>query len=176
MPTRQPEREARKILERFGATRLPIDVEALADHLGATFSYRSLDPSISGLLFRDDVHTIIGVNESHPPGRQRFTIAHEIGHLVMHRGRPILLDRSMRVNWRQDAPDDATDREEIEANAFAAALLMPDRHVRRQLGTLLRQHRVGDTDQLIHGLAKGFAVSTEAMNYRLIGLGLLRTG
>jgi Zn-dependent peptidase ImmA (M78 family) len=53
---------------------------------------------VSGILFRDGEHHVIGVNSAHPLARQRFTIAHELGHRALHPGRELILDVPVRVN------------------------------------------------------------------------------
>ena len=68
--------------------------------------------------------------------RQRFTIAHELGHRALHPGRELILDVPVRVNLRDKTSSMASDIEEIEANAFAATLLMPEQMIRDQLSQL----------------------------------------
>ena len=65
----------------------------------------------------------------------------------------------------------ATDTEEIEANSFAAALLMPRIWVQAAVDREL-QFGINDRDELTLSLAKEFDVSTEAMRFRLINLGI----
>ena len=67
---------------------------------------------------------MIGVNEDHHSNRQRFSIAHEIAHFVLHHG-DTYIDKGYRVHFRDLESGSGTKREEMEANAFAAALLMP---------------------------------------------------
>ena len=83
------------------------------------------------------------------------------------------MDSSIRLYQRNDVSSTATDDDEIEANAFAAALLMPREQVVNEVESLYRQAL--DREQLIASLAKRFNVSTEAMSYRLINLGLVNT-
>ncbi len=67
--------------------------------------------------------------------------------------------------------EDVTDREEIQANAFAAALLMPERLVLEAVSRLLTaDHYTPETLTVL--LAKEFEVSEAAMGYRLINLGI----
>jgi Zn-dependent peptidase ImmA (M78 family) len=75
------------------------------------------------------------------------------------------------VNFRDPIASLATDREEIEANAFAAALLMPERLVLESVSRLLTtgQHT---PEELTLLLAREFEVSEAAMGYRLIKLGI----
>lgn len=67
----------------------PIDVLAHAKLAGAQVVRHHFDDGdISGMLYRDDTRTVIGLNSTQSPTRQRFTVAHELGHLKLHPGRP----------------------------------------------------------------------------------------
>ena len=167
------ESEAARLLEETGqGPDLPVDVDRIAAHLGAQVVEERLDRALSGLLYRDGDQVVIGVNSSHAERRRRFTIAHEIGHLVLHRGRPLVLEH-VRVNFRNATSSTATDVEEIQANAFAAALLMPSAHVIASAKSALEDPSANDSS-LVRDLADGFEVSEQAMEYRLINLGLKR--
>ena len=149
----------------------PVDVEAIARRLGVTVTYEDLEPSVSGMLVRP-AHgdPVIVVNDRHAPVRQRFTVAHEIAHLDLHKGRPVIVDHltRARVNLRDETSSMATDREEIAANQFAASLLMPADWVHDEV-----EQRMGmPTGRLISELASQFFVSEQAMEYRLMNLGL----
>jgi Zn-dependent peptidase ImmA (M78 family) len=166
------EKRAIELLEQLQVTEPPVPVEDLARRLGTRLTYESFDGDVSGMLYRDNDHSVIGVNSTHPPTRQRFTVAHEIGHFVMHKGKPIFVDRFARVNWRNGQ----SDREEVDANAFAAELLMPRRLVIQEIDRTL--DRLGNItpDLLVKELAKRFHVSSEAMTYRLANLGVVDPG
>ena len=88
----------------------------------------NFDGNESGFTLREGSRTIIGVNTRTSRKRQRFTIAHEIGHVVLHES-PLIVDHSVRIDWRDGVSSLGTQKQEIEANAFAAALLMPHRMV-----------------------------------------------
>jgi Zn-dependent peptidase ImmA (M78 family) len=88
----------------------------------------------------------------------------------MHDG-AYIVDWTVRVNRRDDLSSMATDSQEIEANAFAAALLMPPALVRTALEQV-RAPRPGNPTRLGEHLAEQFGASAEAMSYRLINLGL----
>lgn len=163
---------ARVLAEAAVGEALPIDVAAVARYLGAQIVEEKLDDDVSGMLYRDPEHAVIGVNAGHSEARRRFTIAHEIGHLVLHKGRPLVVDH-VRVNFRDAKSSTATDFEEIQANQFAAALIMPADLVVANARPRLEKSGANH-GQVLEDLAEGFAVSEQAMDYRLLNLGLRR--
>lgn len=170
--TRRAESAAAHLLAQHSVTGPPVDAEAIAKAEGILVIRRRFeDGDVSGMLFRDGDDHVIGVNSAHPRPRQRFTIAHELGHRALHPGREIILDVPVRVNLRDRTSSMATDLEEIEANAFAAALLMPERLIRDQIGRIPSGKR-REPDDTATALAGIFKVSVSAMNFRLINLGL----
>jgi Zn-dependent peptidase ImmA (M78 family) len=168
--TRSPEILANELIQHFSSGDLPVDVEHIARKLHCIVSRYGLKPNISGLLIREQGQVVIAVNPNDAPVRQRFTIAHEIGHLVMHPGRPLLVDADVRVNLRTPTAGFATELEETQANQFAAALLMPAERVRKEVDKIRRVRRDANPD--VESLALRFGVSSAAMQYRLINLGL----
>lgn len=163
---------ARQLLEELGVTEPPIRPDAIAESLGAVVLYQKMARDVSGVLLREGQQKVIGVNKDHVSVRQRFTIAHELGHLELHRGRPLILDTAVRVDFRDTVSGLATDREEIEANRFAAALLMPHYMITRAL----EDAPIRDPDELVEYLAKRFVVSTAAMANRLANLSMIVPG
>jgi Zn-dependent peptidase ImmA (M78 family) len=161
--------EARALLTEFGINEAPIDPVQLAEKLGVLVVPQDMPGDVSGMLLRRDGEQVIGVNQKHHPNRQRFTVAHELGHLRLHRGRPLILDTDTRVNFRDTVSSMATDREEMEANRFAAALLAPEPMVRHAA----REAEFRTAKQLVHLMARHFDMSDMAMNYRLINLGII---
>ncbi|HYK94356.1 MAG TPA: ImmA/IrrE family metallo-endopeptidase [Candidatus Dormibacteraeota bacterium] len=144
-------------------------VEHIASSLGVQVVTKALADDVSGLLIRPETGApAIVVNKAHPKVRQRFTIAHELGHLVLHKGRPVVVDH-VRLNLRDARSRAAVDVEEIEANAFAAELLMPRALIVAELN---RASARSDSARLAADLAEGFGVSKEAAEYRLINLGI----
>jgi Zn-dependent peptidase ImmA (M78 family) len=106
---------------------------------------------------------IVGVNSLHAPNRQRFTLAHEIGHVVLHRH---ILEGAVhvdRVLLRDRNSSTGTDQLEIQANAFASELLMPTDILENALGG---RQVVLDDDADVAALAKKFRVSESAMRFR----------
>jgi Zn-dependent peptidase ImmA (M78 family) len=159
---------AQRLLRQFGVAEAPVRLDPITEGLDAIVVTQELEPDVSGMLVREDDGLIIGVNKHHSLVRRRFTVAHELGHLQLHPGRALILDTSVRINFRDRLSSLATDREEIEANRFAAALLMPQELVVQATTGAPR-----DPDELVRLLARRFKVSEPAMGYRLINLGLL---
>ena len=137
---------------------LPVPVEAIAEDLLGLYVEEAEDLECSGLLVPAERRVVLRAGE--PAARQRFTLAHELGHWVC------------QVKEGHDAPvycravdlapgaDRALER---EANVFAAELLMPEPAMREQFA------RTGSPAEL----ATWFGVSEEAMRWRLYNLGLL---
>jgi Zn-dependent peptidase ImmA (M78 family) len=161
------EKRAEELLSETGVRQLPIPVEKIAKQLGAEVQYEAFDGEVSGMLYRKGARALIGVNSTHVATRQRFTLAHEIAHLRLHNG--VFIDRLVRVNWR----DGTSDPEEVQANAFAAELLMPRRFMTQEIERLIARRRQIAPEQLTADLAEIFRVSKEAMRYRLVNLGVL---
>jgi Zn-dependent peptidase ImmA (M78 family) len=168
---RNVEEKAQAVLKEQGVSRPPVPVEAIARSLGASITYEPFDGNISAMLYRDGTRTVIGVNTGHPDVRQRFSIAHEIGHMSLHQGRKVFVDRLVRVDFRDDRSSAGTDQEEIQANAFAAELLMPKDLVMRAV-TETGLGPDDSVDVLVDSLAEQFGVSRQAMDYRLVNLGI----
>jgi Zn-dependent peptidase ImmA (M78 family) len=165
---------ARQLMAGYQISRPPIQVEAIAEAHGFEIARHRFDGPESGFALRDGKRSIIGVNIQTSRRRQRFTIAHELGHMLMHEGRPLTVDQAvLRVDLRNDVSSMAADSQEIEANTFAATLLMPDEMVFEYATILLRSKPDISRDDLITSLARTFDVSVEAMGYRLISLGIL---
>lgn len=164
------DKRAAELLRQFNLFRAPIHVESVATRLGAELVFEEMDTDVSGLLLRERNVATIAVNKLHHPNRQRFTIAHECGHLFLHadQGDRLWLDKAY---FFRDANSSGGDRlAEIQANQFAAGLLMPEELVR---GSLEDESKVSDVD--IFRLAVRFGVSEQAMTLRLVSLGILQS-
>ena len=158
-----------ELLQKHGVVSPPVPVEEITAGLGAQVALENFKDEISGLLVRRPGSIIIGVNKSQSPTRRRFTIAHEIGHLVMHSGalEAVHIDKNFEVHLRSAASSTAEDVAEIEANAFAASLLMPrDMVIADVDGEMLDF----EDPRLVKRLADRYQVSTQAMTFRLLNL------
>ena len=154
------ETKAEKVLKDAGIHDVPVAVEEIAALQQIRIS-RAPNDSFSGLLLRKDGKALIGVNSAETKTRQRFTIAHELGHFFLHRNKDAFVDFRDNVQGVIRTP------REREANMFAAALLMPRKKVLADVRALAKQG-VGEDEVTI--LAKRYAVSEDAMRFRLINL------
>lgn len=148
----------------------PVPVERLARQIGAQIKTEPFEGQLSGLLFRQQGRTVVGVNALHPKTRQRFTIAHELGHLLLHDREEMHVDRDYRVYLRDARASYATDLNEMESNSFAAELLMPAKFLAEDLRNQALDFE--DDDQL-RRLAERYKVSLQAMMFRLANLGYI---
>jgi Zn-dependent peptidase ImmA (M78 family) len=170
------EKKANKLLEELNITQPPVPVEEITQQLNIKISYEPFEGDISGLLYRDDSNTIIGVNSNESYQRKRFTIAHELGHFILHEGDQLYFDHNFKVNFRDSVSSQGSKSIEIEANAFAASLLMPENLVREAYDTTISygvDPFSDDHSEEVALLAKIFNVSQTAMLIRLGKLGLL---
>jgi Zn-dependent peptidase ImmA (M78 family) len=155
---------ADKVLQQMGIVEPPVPVERIVRQLGAQLRYEPFEGELSGMFFRKNGEAIIGVNSLHPKVRQRFTIAHELGHLVLHDQDKFHVDRSFPVLLRDGASSRAVDQFEVAANGFAAELLMPLVMLQRDF----RKEALDFADdEAARRLADRYNVSLQAMVIRL---------
>jgi Zn-dependent peptidase ImmA (M78 family) len=164
-----PERAAQELLEAVWVDKrsgidLPVDPIYIAQQLGIKVYTAYLDDGVSGTLIKRAGYADpeINLNAQDSRNRQRFTCAHELGHYVK---RSAVRDDDeiwSYIDRRDSLAAKGTDPEEIYANQFAAALLMPADLVRE----LWKENHSSAT------LAYQFGVSVDAMNFRLENLGL----
>lgn len=189
-----------KFLEKFGAYRddvekeklkkeFEVDVEKIANLCDINVLYKKLDVSGTCMNYHSsandetseyntdsDIRTIY-VNILDPEYRQRFTIAHEIGHILLgHEG---ISHRDTSYTVYKDLIERMN---EVSANAFAAELLMPERLLRKALEKTMfelnydttQKFSDSDIDYLAENTAKKMMVSVESLKYRLKNLNIFR--
>ena len=156
-----------EILDGYDIEDAPIPVENIAEDLGAHIRYSPFDGELAGMLVRaEGKGTFIGVNSLHHSNRQRFTIAHECGHLVLHKGN-VHIDKSFRVNRRDASSSQGHQPDEIEANRFAAELLMPFALIMKDL----EDYEIDmENEEALKELADKYQVSVLAMTRRITNL------
>ena len=149
---------------------MPVPVVSVAKNLGIVISEIDM-PTLevggskkpSGILTQvSDIWTIL-LNKEDAHTRKRFTIAHEIGHFLLHKTDTLFIVDSFvsgETFYRTEASD--LDMEK-EANFFAASLLMPETKVRELFATFQNPSE----------LANQFGVSEVSMTFRLKNLGLI---
>ncbi len=162
-------KRADELLTQAGVTKAPVPVLEVAEKAGVTVKFGPLPDELSGFLLHEKGAVILGVNSLHHRRRQAFTIAHELGHFLLH-PRANFVDHKI-LYFRDSRSSQAGDAQEMEANEFAAELLMPPRFLAR----LLKGETVDlEDDEKIEVLAKKLGVSTQALTFRLINLNLAR--
>jgi Zn-dependent peptidase ImmA (M78 family) len=165
---------AERLVARLGIDSPPVDVHRIASELGLTVVSDNLGADVSALLLTDGVSSVIGVHGKHVPTRQRFSIAHEIGHFVLRHqfqpGEHVHIDRGRYISERGLRASTGVDPKEVEANQFAASLLMPAKILRSRVSQLGGQHLLEDE---VRQLAREFQVSEQAMTIRLTVLNFL---
>jgi Zn-dependent peptidase ImmA (M78 family) len=151
---------AENVLENFwDDDSFPVDPFKISSELGTDVFQADLPEDVSGLARRVGTEkSAIYVERSDAMNRQRFTCAHELGHLVDDEESDV-----EQIDRRRDTlSTQGVDKHEIFANEFAANLLMPQVAVRA-----LRRRGMG-----INAMASFFGVSAVAMGHRLENLGL----
>lgn len=146
-----------------GMLNLPVDPFTLAEKLGIRVSFSShLGDGVGGIIVKEagDAKPQIFLSSSDPSNRQRFTAAHELGHYFSRSGSD--QEKYGYIDSRADLSSRGTDGNERWANSFGAELLMPAFAVRKFFSEGMSEQR----------LAREFAVSEQAMHFRLINLGL----
>ncbi len=161
-------KKVEELLHQFGVKRPPVPVDKLVKKLGLTLAPLPADDEISGAIIRSGGHVVIAVNPAHHINRQRFTIAHELGHYFLHEGLEKHVDQNFRVAWRNAESSKAVNWTEIQANRFAAELLMPYRFMIKDLDSLEAVDR-----HAVALLASKYIVSPDAMKIRLLQLGII---
>ena len=138
-----------------GEDRLASLAAAIEDRLGVDVMVESLGKAAPlGLSITDAEFSFILVNADQLRSRALFTLAHELGHVLSGDGSTINIDRDLK----------ARTNEERLANAFAAALLMPEPEIRKAIDDYGR-----GADCLARMLLR-FGVSYETLVYRLHNL------
>jgi hypothetical protein len=154
------EAQHKEIVDQF-TSEFPVKLAGLAEALGLEVFKSPLKPDISGLIEPSDSAPSgfrIRINRHEMAERQRFTLAHEIAHFLLHRdkiGGGVVDNVMYRSNLNS--------RFEVEANKLAADLIMPRSLVNEQLSSLNNL----DADAAVSILAERFRVSQPAMRIRL---------
>jgi Zn-dependent peptidase ImmA (M78 family) len=149
------------VLEQYWGDSIPVDPARIARKMEIEVANANLDPDVAGAIEKRPGRGVhIYLNAEDHPNRQRFTCAHEIGHYVKKGDEDFEF-----VDYRDETATLGFDEDERYANAFAAALLMPEKDVKRFHGREMPER----------DLARLFGVSEAAMVNRLKNLDLYRS-
>lgn len=145
-----------RVIEKYWKLIVPVDVHEIARRMKITIVSDPFLPVSGEFSLEEKNRPLIRINTSENPLRQRFTLAHELGHFVLNHGPEF---RDPVSNFLENVRD----RKEVEANRFVLALLMPEPAVR----FFVDKERITSVDKL----SKHFNVSSTSMIYRLKNLG-----
>ena len=162
------EHKAKEILTQHGLYSLPIDPVVLANKFDITVhNAEFVDDSWAASISKRGSSTSIFVEQSDALSRKRFSVAHELGHYFLHLPENGEFADKQADMFRGRSSNRSVSNEEryreVDANRFAAALLMPSELVRKQW----------EEEPNVSRMAKTFKVSKEAMGYRLEALHIL---
>lgn len=163
-----------------------VDLDAISESLGVHVVRVAAPDDVSGFYFLvpSTGRPLIGVNADHHENRQRFTIAHELGHMLLHSYDDVHYDRKGygsgfgKIMMRDENSSTGAVRNEIEANSFAAELLMPEDRLRIRIYEIAKPGDFLDEDEFeyfMRQLSAEFKVSPQALNIRLSKLGILQS-
>jgi Zn-dependent peptidase ImmA (M78 family) len=178
------DKKAEELLRRFELYNVPVDLDSIVEKLGLDVDRSiSFEKSHCGEISTNNDIVSIWINELTPPNRQRFTLAHEIGHYL----NDIAPYQGSKGNGKSFVDDEKTlwrsgqkKPEEYRANKFAAALLMPRDLVIEQSKELIEQMKKETKKQkvsknnFIERMAELFNVSEQSMKIRLEVLGVIK--
>lgn len=130
----------------------PVRITAITEEYGIDVYNSSMSRNISGAIIKEGDKYVIYVNDKHPKNRQRFTIAHEIAHYILHKEKigDNLTDNAMYRSKLSNVF-------ERQANILASEILMPVNFVMQFI----------EENKSVSEMAILFKVSEEAMRIRL---------
>ena len=146
------EKVLKRIKETKGKISFPINPFELLKENNAIITYSNFD-KLEGLLLYDKEKSVVSINMNRQITRQRFTAAHELGHILMH--------TQVNVNNFLCPISGVKSDIEKEADSFASNLLMPTDELNRQVDIYQNKNgNVGMNECLL--IAEYFGVSFEA--------------
>ncbi|WP_234050731.1 MULTISPECIES: ImmA/IrrE family metallo-endopeptidase [unclassified Xanthobacter] len=138
----------------------PVKLGAIAERLGVKVLLSTLPRGTSGQIAQEDGEFVIRINRHEAKHRQRFTLAHELAHFLLHKDRVEAEGGwSENVLLRSGQPANI----EYEANRLASDLVIPS----TALAEATAEYSGPMTSEIIEDLARRFGVSTAAMEIKL---------
>ncbi len=174
--------EARQKLEK--PNKCNINMEELMKVHSIRYAFKDLPDNISGAsMTTKHGKKMIIINEDQPETRQKFTIAHEMGHLLLGHDTPLNTqdignstrpEQPSQILFRNDKTSEGSDWREVEANHFAASLLMPKEILNKEINKLTQENSKSYLSEYdVYELADIFGVSAVSMSIRLSRLGFM---
>lgn len=148
------------VVRELGGLKAPIDIKTIVKNYGIKVITEDMDKDKSGVIVIEENKSGIIINKSDSWCRQRFTLAHEFGHFISYK---LQNKTGSIIEFRDGRSSLGFNEEEIFANKFAAAILMP-----RSL--LIGLLNMVDGDNYINSIAKVFDVSEKALEIRIKNL------
>ena len=162
------EQKAKNLLQKYKISSLPVPIKDIVKKEGLNLISYDLGENVSGILVIENSIGTIGYSPENSKVRQRFTIAHELGHFLLHKhhSSEVFIDKDFIIKYRSEKKYTSTEiKQEQEANTFAAALLMPLDMLKAEVAK--KENLNLSETELISTLAKIFDVSIPAMTYRI---------
>jgi Zn-dependent peptidase ImmA (M78 family) len=157
--------EAARLVRRGVSRIFPTPIETIIKSRGIRIESISLPDDLSGMAFVKNGVAAIIVNSAHHINRRRFTLSHELGHHILHRN---YLTNNVHVDKlvlnRDKTSSTGEDQKEIQANAFAAEVLMPRSEISKLVNIDIND------DETVYKQARRFKVSASALTFRLINV------
>jgi len=160
---------------------VPVNIERLIRSAGVELNKNASQEEIKKGINRQNIGEIrkdgneykIFVLGSDHYYRKRFTMAHELGHFVLHKDK---IDKFGVISdvgdFSENEDKKLTQEEERQASAYAAAILMPEDKVREIFDETIKNQN-GNKEETINEMSKMFQVSPRAMRLRLYLLDLI---
>lgn len=162
----QIEKIVKETCIKYDVNIMDVDPIKLASQLGIVVqAVEFKDPNIAGMLSHEGDKYEISINMYDSYERQRFTVAHELGHYLL--GHLKETDASLEIFRRGITGDE----KEVEANKFAAALLVNSGYLKAmyEVNKIVYKEYLSIVDKL----AKKFNVSRQTIHYRLKSIGVV---
>lgn len=161
--------------------KIPVDIEGIINFLSIEIKnkpdFRKIKVT-GNITVKSGIPSIwINPMQNKMIERKRFTLAHELGHYVLHIAPTNKLNDEIDDEKIVYNRDDNWDKIEMQANNFSAQLLMPSNLLSEEVEKIIIEYQKTtneriEKDVIIEKLAKKFQVSLSAMEFRLSSLGV----
>ena len=147
-----------------------VNKSCVVNYIILKITYQELDDELSGLCFIKEGVPCAVVNSEHPRPRRRFTVAHEIGRILLYRdelNKGVHVDKTITMLRRNSECSKGSVLIEVPATRFAAELLMPEFLISKYLKEHNLRYGAASDEDSIQSMARAFEVSETAMAIRM---------